>query len=83
MPDTACVLLLYRLLQAVTRAKERLYLTCPRYRSKPSQDTQQYNMQDKNRLVRSEFLHNIAPLMGKQLSDDLPVLVEEDLMTLG
>jgi hypothetical protein len=73
--------------QAVTRAKQRLYLTCPQYRcwpppkAKPPQDQEKVNRD--NVLVPSKFLGKLARLEGVMLAEETPVLCTENLMVLS
>lgn len=71
------------LLQAVTRAKQRLYLTVPQYRVPPRPDRQQMPWQadgrDDNVLAPSDFLNSLARLAEVKLANDEPVLEAENL----
>jgi hypothetical protein len=80
--------------QAVTRAKQRLYLTCPQYRWTPRagqqqdlelQMTQMGGGRDDNVLMPSEFLFKLqlAQLEGVLLAENTPVLRRENLRVLS
>jgi hypothetical protein len=72
-------------LQAVTRAKQRLYLTCPKYRWPPraAQQQQQVDERDDNVLAPSDFLLKLLLLKGSMLAANTPVLIEENLRVLS
>jgi superfamily I DNA/RNA helicase len=71
--------------QGVTRAKKRLYLTCPKYRMtpEPRRNQQQADVRDENVLVPSDFLLKITHLANRRLANDEPVLVTENLRVLA
>ncbi|WIA30377.1 hypothetical protein OEZ86_000463 [Tetradesmus obliquus] len=70
-------------LQAVTRAKQRLYLTVPQYRVAPNPHRQQTSWQadgrDDNVLAPSDFLNCLTRLAEVRLANDEPLLEAENL----